>query len=349
MKILFLETSKDIMPEPWKTYLVYAAAIVLTLNLLFLIFKLFTKAKKLKAKLFSKISKWYSHRSLVKAAISNDIEAVINETVLELKDELPEGWFHKFKIEWVKNENIAYLKDGESIIRLRPMESQDLNLLRGVFHFFSTSLFPKTKDIVPNITRNAITIQLSKRTIKEHKPYLSDKFDDEIIEYEINKHPEILNYLDSFERLDRRGFFTGALLREIDYTASQIRFSSARLDFEKEILAIIEHMLKFMSSLPDAPDNLWARSGSTHSYRFLLAKNPFKSKEKIYVNRALKAYDDKIERLYVLGTSRDKKFVEQVIKEIIKSTKYRLIEKYSLCRDFRKKRHGVGALFSMKK
>jgi hypothetical protein len=268
---------------------------------------------------------------------------------MELEDELPEGWFSKFKIEWVKDEKLENLKEGESIIRLKPLESQDSNLLRGIFHFFHIGLFPRTKEIIPRVSSDAMTIQLTKRTINEHKPYLSNKFNDEIIEVEIKKQPEILNYLDSLERLDRRGFFTGALLREVDYTALQVRFTPNRLDFEKEILTIMEHMVKFMSSLPDAPDHLWARKGSTHSYRFLLAKNPFKNKEAVYVKRALQAYDDKIERLYVLGTLRDKNFIDRVIKEIMKSTKYSLVEKYTLYRDFRKKRYGVGALFSMKK
>ncbi|MCJ7648559.1 MAG: hypothetical protein MUP85_08095, partial [Candidatus Lokiarchaeota archaeon] len=99
MKILLSDSNQELIPEPWKTYLAYAAVIYLLISLLLKFFSLLTKAKKVKAKVFLKISGWYTHRSLVKAAISNDIEAVVNETVLELKNELPEGWFNKLKIE----------------------------------------------------------------------------------------------------------------------------------------------------------------------------------------------------------------------------------------------------------
>ncbi len=188
-------------------------------------------------------------------------------------------------------------------------------------------------------------MQLSRRTIADHLSYIEKKFEDDILEKEIKQYPNLLTYLEDLNKLDKYGFFTGALLREIDYTASQVRFTKIRIEFESVIKSMIKHMIDFIDSLPDAPDHLWRKSNPTHTYRFLLAKNPYKYKHKIYVNRARMAYEDNVDRLYVLGSNNDTRFVKKVIDNINSKTDYKLSEVYDLNRDFRKKRNGIGALF----
>jgi len=336
----------DILPEPLKTILAYITIIGIILGALDIATNLFSKGKKGKARLYNKISKWYKHKSLEKKAIASDIEDIVNESVFHLLKELPNGWIRRTTIEWVRNEKHENLKEGESILRLQPKESQDSNLIRGIYFFFTKRLFPETKEIIPETSAKSVSIQLTRRTINDYKPYLSKRFEDEVIEKEIKDNSKILEYIEDFEKLDNRGFFTGAFIREIDYTAKLLQFSRMRIDFEKEIIAIKKHMLEFMNALPkDAPDHLWKRIGSTHTYRFLLARNPYKFKYKIYVNRAIQAYDGNVDRLYVLGANPDIKFVRNVIKHIKNSTKYKLSEVYDLNRDFRKRRNGIGALF----
>ncbi len=58
------------------------------------------------------------------------------------------------------------------------------------------------------------------------------------------------------------------------------------------------------------------------------------------------AFNQGIENLYVLGSTKDEKFVKKVIKEIGKNPEIKLKETFILNRDFRGKRGGIGALFT---
>lgn len=95
------------------------------------------------------------------------------------------------------------------------------------------------------------------------------------METEIKLDGNISNYLEHFQKLDKKGFFTSSFIREADFMAIKLRFSEKRQRFSEEIKGIISHMTVFMESLPNATENLWAKNDDVSSYRFLLAKNPF--------------------------------------------------------------------------
>jgi len=319
--------------------------IVVILTFIELLSNLFPKLTRLKKNLFGFLHQHFKFKILEKKAIALDIEGAINETVLELQGELPAGWVRKASIKWVKEQKASDLNEGEIILRIRPHEKQDSNLVNGVFSFFVDSLFPETKEIVPECTQKAIAIQISRRTIEEKRAYALNSFENEIVEREIKIDPRILTYLEDFKLLDQRGFFTGSFLREVDTVAHKIRFLPDRQTFFDEIKYIINHNKGFIEALPEVPNHLWTRKSTTSSYRFLLVKNPYKYKHKIYVNRAKMSLDDGIEHLFILGAEVEKEFINKVIEEIEKIPNYRLAEKYSLHKDFRGNEKGIGALF----
>jgi len=342
---LILLQSDPVVPGFWGSALQIVGIVVIVLTLFELLSNLFPKLSRLKKNLFKFLSNHVKYKKIEKKAIALDIEGAINETVVELQNELPYGWVKKASIQWVKEQKSSDLKEGEIILRIRPQEKQDFNLVNGIYTFFSNSMFPETREIIPASTQMAVSLQISRRTIEEKRPFVIQLFEDEIIEREVKSNPAILTYLEDFKQLDRKGFFTGSFLREIDYTAKKIRFLPERKNFDEEIGFIIDHIKKFIESLPEAPNHLWSRRSGTSSYRFLLVKNPFKYKHKIYVNRAQMSLDDGIEHLFIMGSGKEKEFVLKVIEEVKKIPRYKLAEVYTLHRDFRGKRNGIGALF----
>lgn len=335
-----------ILPGFWGAFFEIIGIIVVILTLVEQLSNIFPKLSRGKQFIFRKASQHLKFKSLEKQAISSDIEGVINESVNDLQNELPNGWIKKANIKWVKEQSLSDLEEGEIILRLKPQSNQDSNLVQGIYCFFSHSLFPKTKEIIPESVNKAMAIQISKRTIESKRKFALKCFESEIIEKEIKFAPAILNYLEDFEVLDRKGFFTSSFLREIDFTAEKIRFSAHRNKFDEEIKDSIAHTKKFIESLPEAPNDLWSRSGVAYSYRFLLVKNPFKFKYKIYVNRARMGFDHQIDHLYIMGSKKEEEFVSEVIKEIQKEIpEYKLVETYRLNKDFRGKKDGIGALF----
>lgn len=284
-------------------------------------------------------------KNLKKRAIANKIEATVNSTVFELQKELPKNWSKKMHLKWVNKGNLKRLKNGQSILRIEPSERQDYNIINGIYFYFNETLFPETFEVVPPRVLNALSINLSQRTISNRVPYLSKTFEDTIMEREIQQDSDILKYIAPFKDLDNRGFLTGAMVREIDVVAEKIRHKELRNSFEGEILKMCGHMTEFASKLPKAPDHLWYYENNTHTYKFLLARNPGKMKVYIYLKRAQEAYDDGVERLYVFGKNEDFKFTQKLIRRINTDTKFKHIETFELDRDFKTNKNGVGAIF----
>ena len=139
--MIVLNSSFNLLPEPWKSILAYIALALFVLKALEYFSNLFINGKKVKSKIISKISSIYGHKKLKKSAIANEIEKTVNEIVFPLQKEFPVGWIKRASIVWVRNETINDLKEGDSIIRLKPKESQDSNIVRGIYYYRGVYLF----------------------------------------------------------------------------------------------------------------------------------------------------------------------------------------------------------------
>ena len=160
-------------------------------------------------------SKW-NFRNLQKHAIAAGIESVVNELVGDLLDELPAEWASTAKIEWIETESDVSKEEDQIILRMRPLEDQDANLVNCMFLYCSNAILPKTRAIIPGAARKAAVLQIARRTISEKKPFLTERFEDDVLETAIESTPDIVGYLDKYDAIDKRGFFGGAFLREIN-------------------------------------------------------------------------------------------------------------------------------------
>ena len=166
----------------------------------------------------------------------------------------------------------------------------------------------------------------------------------------VSGNNEILNYLDEYNIMDSRGFFTAVFLREAEEITKKLRFTPRRAQIEKEINKVIKHIKLFMIGLKksEVPDKEWLRLDSVTKYGFLLIANPYKTKRGIkqFINRAKSDLDNGVKRLYVFGAERERSFANKVINEIGKNIpQYKLVENFNSSNDYRKKHGGIFALF----
>jgi len=289
--------------------------------------------------------KW-KFKKLEKKAISSEIENAVNEVVMNLQSELPTGWLSKAAIKWVDKEiKEEELVDGEMILRMRPLDSQDANLMTGIYFFFSKALFPETKEIIPLSIRKAAALQITRRTISNKKPFLTQKFEKGILESAVKNDPAIVEFMEKYECIDSKGFFTGAFLREIHEIATRSRFKELRNEMLGEVKGVLWHIKDFVDNIGVFNTSKWSRKGPATSYSFLLVANPAHINVDPYIKRVREKFDQGVERIYVLGAAREKGFVEKVISEIAKMPECRLVEIFKLHRDYRGDRNGIGALF----
>jgi hypothetical protein len=305
------------------------------------------KLNALRADVYRATSQKLRHRALEKRAIASNIEAVVNDSVSFLQKELPIGWISRAKIEWVREESRDDMEDGDLILRMRPLENQDENLMNGIFYFFTKALFRGVKEVIPRTPRRAAVLQLSRRTVTKHHPYAMEDFERRYLEPAICVEADVAFYLGHYDTLDQRGFFTGVYLREITALAERVRYTAQRSQIGDELRHILTHVSTFLQASPKAADELWHRKSDTSSYGLLLvARPPFsRRREQTYVNRAQSHIRNGVKRLYVLGANQEKSFVRKVVSAIANETSYALVELFDLNKDYRGEAGGICAVF----
>jgi hypothetical protein len=317
------------------------------LGLFKVLFEIIPKFRKLLEDVYKGISTKYKNKNIEKKAIACNIENIVNDSVRNLNRELPGKWISRAKIEWVNEEKEEDLEEDELILRIKPIENQDVNIMNGIYYFFSKALFPDLKEVIPSMPRKAVVLQLTRRTINQEHPYALKDFEKKFVEASIRNDEGIIYYLGNFNDFDKRGFLTSAFIREITNLAEKIRFSPKRAHFLEDINSIVNHIASFIENYNKTiPDELWCKRDDNFAYGFLLVARPYIRESKIYVKRANKHLENGIKHLYILGANQERDFVREVIREIRNNTNYELVELLKLDKDYRGESGGICAVFS---
>jgi len=324
-------------------------ALSLILGFIKLLFDVIPRLGSLRTFIYKSLANTIKHKSLEKRAIGSNIENVVNDSVTDLQRELPIGWINKARIEWVKEEKKDDLEEGDLILRIRPIDDQDRNLMNGIYYYFSKAIFPIMKQVIPKEHKKAAVLQLSRRTITQHHPYAISLFEDQYLEPAIQEDEQIVYYLDNYQSMDQHGFFTGVFLREAASLANKVRFSEQRAEIASDLNGITDQIVTFIQKYkkaPEVPDELWSRKTDIYSYAFLLVARPFHGgKTGSYVYKAKYHINNGVEKLYILGANKEKPFVHNVISAIANQTEYKLSEQFELYRDYRGEPGGICAVF----
>ena len=309
------------------------------------------KLQQFKAKVLVPLAKRYRHGRRVKAAIKADIESTTNIAILSFGDELPRGWINKMKIDWVENESRDdFFNDGDMVLRLRPLDDQDGNLVRASHAFLQKAFFPRAKNVVPKEHREAAVLFTGRKLMAHRNEHLENLYEDIVLEPAIRSNDRILPIMDRYSTLDSKGFFMGAFLREVQAVAIGARFNSTvRGRMREEASALLDHMEDFISRLPKRiPADLWSRRGPITNYAFLLVARPENVATQnvdIFVTHARDAVSNDVDRLYVFGAEENRSFAARVVDAIGKQVpEFQIAEKFSLTHDYRGQAGGYAAL-----
>ena len=306
----------------------------------------------IKSKIVTPLAQWVRHRLLVKAAIKSDIQGHVNRELQLIKKELPFGWIKEMEINWIANESRDdLLNSGETIIRLRPLADQDRNFVNATHQFLKRSFFPKTGAVIPALHRDASVLYISAKIAKRRGPQAQSAFEDFILEPAIQRTKAIPKIIEAYDEIDRRGFFTGAFLRELHEVAGEVRLTSMRASVGGEATAILKHVRDFIKAF-DSDDQIpsagWYNIGPVSRYGLLLVAHPGKTPDgpDPYVNRAREKLNQGAKRLYIFGAGQESSFAGSVINAVqIQIPDWKLVEQFETSFDYRGNHGGVGALF----
>jgi hypothetical protein len=286
---------------------------------------------------------------LRRKAISTRVEEVTNQTVYHLERYLPKGWIRRARVNWVRSSAASLLVDEEIVLRIRPNNDADTNLLYTLWFYLKNALFPYTQDLIPDSTRSAIALAIARAAIYENHPYLIRQFDNYFIDMVAN-NVAVRDKLSDYVRLNEIGFLMGPFIREIDHIASLSRFSQERNKVEKRIKEVTDHMLGFQPILRNnKPEDEWIYHEGEVSYAFLLVSRPPELRPSIeaYVRRAKVHVANGITRIYVVGRDEERRFVNDVLRSILAIRELKGLDLFALYRDYRGQPRGIGALIGM--
>lgn len=312
----------------------------------------------LRSKILLPIAKRYKHKKLTKTAIRSDIKGHVNNELSKMRDYLPQGWIQEVDVAWVECEEPETLKEENKIVvRVRPVDNQDRNFVNATYHYLKSSFFPKAQAVIPKPHFEASVLYVCDKIVENRSDSTKEVFEDSIMEPMIQRHSQIPNHLDSYKKLDKRGFFTGTFLRELHLMATSARFNANRNKMTEETSAMIKHVQDFIKAYDsynngeeESDPSAWYYNGPISKYAILLVANPSKTKNGIdaYINRARDRFQSGTERLYVFGSNNESRFAKAVIAGI-KGTidNVKLVEEFDTPHDYRGDPHGVGAVFEL--
>lgn len=350
---LFQPLSDFVVANPVLWFVILA--ILLTFNLIKGLATFLPKLEILRSKILIPAARKFKHHGLVKAAVRSDIVGHVNNELVRLRRELPAGWVPDMNIEWVERQSREDLLDENlPVLRIRPLESQDRNFANAAYYFLRKNFFPKTKNVIPTSHRDACVLYIARKVVARRGTQAKAAFEDGILEPAVEKNKNLPDLFEDYKHMDDRGFFTGTFLRELHEVGKEVRFSPKRKDVRSEPPAIIRHLREFIegfeSEKGQMPEKYWSQIGPVSSYALLLVAHPEKVKSDRgivpYVNRAKEKVSLGVKRLYVFGRASEEDFVNAVIDGIWSSVpEFKLHERFTLHRDYRKDVGGIGALF----
>ncbi len=305
----------------------------------------------LNARIWRALADKVSEPTFRQRAITSRIEEVLNQTVFALQPYLPRGWLKRAKVNWMGGRVPSRIVEGEVILRINPSADGDHNLMRSLWAYFSTSMFPDTRDIIPTSLISGIALAIARAGIENSHPYLVEKFDNEFLPTAGGSSDPIWEYFADCARLNEYGFLLGPLLREIDFSAKRIRFSIERDRLLEAARGMIGHMLGFQPLLlrTNKPTRDWMFKSTCGSYAFILVSRPPSSRPGVeaYVKRAREDAAAGVERIYLIGRGDEREFMHEVIGAITQIRELRGREEFRLFRDYWGNADGIAVLFEL--
>jgi hypothetical protein len=283
-------------------------------------------------------------------AIAVTVEENLNRTAYSLQKYLPNNWIRRASITWVRRPNSSQFREGTIVLRIRPEADINLNLMRVLFTYFHTAIFPDSVDILPNAIVVGVALAITRAGLEEHHPYLCDQFDRIFVPKIASGDQTTLDCFGDCVRLNEIGLLMGPFVREVNHTALKSRFSSARRQLPDSIERITEHMLSFQPmERYNKRESEWSYNGPVNSYSFMLVSKPPATRPGIeaYVKRAQANVDRGISRLYFIGRSEERDFLRNVVSASLAIRQLKGVESFALSRNYRGELYGLGILLAV--
>ena len=255
-----------------------------------------------------------------KKFIQKDVRSKINLASKKINREADGLVTKGVEIIWVNQENIeSFLKKGKVIIRMRPHENHDKNVVNAVTHYVQTGVLHTSKRYLPEKVKEAVNLALIKKILSEESEDSTslEHFGIQNLNPNLESDSELKKNFSIIQKMEEKGLFTRILLREIRILGKKLYPSEASE-------AVLKETKKFFDFLE--PFACHERDGDITDWNFIdrdiqvgimyVAKREKLNTEGLdpYIKRVRGKFNQGCKKLYLFGRRQNN---IQAIKDLV--------------------------------
>jgi transcription antitermination factor NusA-like protein len=270
--------------------------------------------------------KWvYSKAATEIQAAMNGVGEAINK---ESEDALP----HAMKVEWAKTaqDAEAFLRNGEIIITMAPSPNRDRNLVVSTLVYLGKGLLPRSRPYVDKTLMRATDFTVAKRVFMSAGQSMAMPFFFEnYLEPAMQKEPELRHYCMVLDELEKAGFFTRILLKQLCYLGDKVFPATpdeATLKETRDFAAFLTDIASKKRGEPVLGGLAFVRSRIRASVMLVAREETKKWGTEAYDRRTKIHMNSGVENMYILARGAENiSLAEQVASEQEKAGRLRIL------------------------
>ncbi len=221
----------------------FSAGVVLTLIVVYVIFKNPDKVKKWLAMFWEFVSLFWKKAEYL--AIKNDIEGRVNSFVRSVETNTTTS-FPRVKVHWIGNEEDEGLvwDEDEVIVVMRDRKHKTKNFVHATYIFTSETLLNRSKRHLSKKQKKSLDLYATQQILKDEYPSALEQFMNDYIVPNLTQDDDLRLLIKQFEKIQELGVFFPILVQELSTLGSKVFLEKPN----QEIIVEVNDLIKFLEN-----------------------------------------------------------------------------------------------------
>jgi hypothetical protein len=266
-----------------------------------------------------KVNFWFEKNAVEKrleVSIGIASKKVNQETGVDL---LPHG----IDIKWdVPQKRDAFLERGKMVVCLEPSDNEERNLARATMLYVQEDLIAPSQRFINTTVMKSLCFAVARKMLMlDRKLHALKCLNTEFIEPEIEKIPQVRQYVSGMDNLDKQGFLTRILLREFSQLDAKLSPALTDTRSRTETKALTRMLKEFVEREQRELVPLSFKGSVFRVHLMPVAKiKTFDIAN--FVKAASYSHTDNIDTIYVIARGLNVGLAKLVVSEIEKAKLY---------------------------
>jgi hypothetical protein len=266
-----------------------------------------------------KVNFWFEKNAVEKrleVTIGTASKKVNQETGVDL---LPHG----VDIKWdVPQKRDAFLKRGKIVVCLEPSDNEERNLARATMLYVEEDLITPSQRFINTTVMKSICFAVARKMLMlDRKLHALKCLNTEFIEPEIEKIPQVREYVSGMDNLDKQGFLTRILLREFSQLDAKLSPALTDERSRTETKALTRMLKEFVEREQRELVPLDFKGSVFRMHLMPVAKIETFDIEN-FVKAAFYSHNENLDTIYVIARGLNVGLAKLVVSEIEKAKLY---------------------------